>query len=95
MVTMLKSPALLGSRERAREFLAELPNDLTSIKLIINCQDTEASAPSFVDEVVKIVLVERKAEFLTFEEVPERTASYALRSADRRGVSSRLEVRER
>lgn len=92
MVSTLKSPPLVGGRELAREFASDLPADLTADDVIIDCANLEASAPSFVDELVKIVLVERNARRLSFEDAPERTASYALRSAENRDVADRLEV---
>jgi hypothetical protein len=95
MVSTLQSPALVGSRDLAREFLRDLPSDLADAQVVINCANVEASAPSFVDEVVKVVLVERAASHLLFSHAPKRTAEYAQRSAVSRGVDDRLTVEVR
>lgn len=95
VVTTLRPPALVSSRPLAREFTAELADDLNSGTVVVDCADIEASAPSFVDELVKIILVERGAKELRMVNVPSRTAAYANRSAQRRNVSDRLHLEER
>lgn len=95
MNAVLTPPPLVGSRELAREFVAQLPDDLSNAEVTVDCAHVEASAPSFVDELVKIVLVEREARRLVLQAVPERTARYATRSALNRAVSDRLTVEPR
>jgi len=55
----IATPRRVGSREQARSLLATLPIDLSESEIHIDCSQVEASAPSFVDEMVKIPLVER------------------------------------
>jgi hypothetical protein len=50
----------------------------------------KASAPSFVDEMVKILLVEREAAQVRLLRAPARTREYAERSARNRGVDARF-----
>ncbi len=78
----IETPSRAGSRDQARALLEALPQDLSASEL--------ASAPSFVDELVKIILVQRKAACLVLSQAPERTREYAERSAKNRGVASRL-----
>lgn len=85
-------PHLVTSRRQAQEMLAGIPDDLHDCEVILDCSGVQASPPSFVDEVVKIVLVDRKALRLRLRSVPERAATYAEQAAQRRGVVDRLEV---
>jgi hypothetical protein len=52
----------------------------------------QASTPSFVDELVKAVLVDRHGDRLIIKGAPERTAALARRAAETRGVTDRLEI---
>lgn len=94
-MTMLTAPPLVSGRPRAQEFTAELAHDLSGIDVTIDWRAVQAAAPSFVDELVKAVLVERRARTLHFVEIPERSAAYARRSASRREVEDRLSITTR
>jgi hypothetical protein len=59
---------------------------------MVDCSALQASTPSFVDELVKAVLVDRGGERLILEEAPERTVELARRAAQNRGVVDRLET---
>lgn len=95
MVRTLKSPALVSSRPLARELADQLPSVLAGEEVVVDFSEAQATAPSFVDELVKIVLVERSAATLRMVHVPERTAAYARRSAERRSVAGHLEIEAR
>ena len=86
----IEAPSRVGSREEARALLESLPRDLSSSEVLVDCSQIQASAPSFVDELVKILLVERNAARLHLSKAPARTQHYAERSARNRGVASRL-----
>ncbi len=86
----IETPRRVGSREQARSFLATLPIDLSDSEIHIDCAQLEASAPSFIDEMVKILLVERSAAKVRLLRAPPRTREYAERSARNRGVDARF-----
>jgi hypothetical protein len=48
--------------------------------------------PSFVDELVKAVLVDRRGQRLVIKGAPDRTLELARRAAQNRGVIDRLET---
>jgi hypothetical protein len=48
--------------------------------------------PSFVDELVKAVLVDRHGDRLIIKGAPGRTAALARRAAETRGATDRLEI---
>jgi hypothetical protein len=86
----IETPRRVGSREQARSLFSTLPVDLSDSEIHIDCSQVEASAPSFVDEMVKILLVEREAAQVRLLRPPRRTREYAERSARNRGVDARL-----
>ena len=69
-----------------------LAEDLADTTVLVDCSALEASTPSFVDELVKVCLVERRAQCLVLSRAPERTAELARRAADNRQVGDRLEI---
>jgi hypothetical protein len=86
----IATPRRVGSREQARSLFSALPVDLSESEIHIDCSLVEASAPSFVDEMVKILLVEREAAQVRLLSAPQRTREYAERSARNRGVDARF-----
>ena len=89
-MTVISTPPRVGGRGRAQELLSDLPSDVAEVT--INFSDTEAVTPSFVDEVVRLVLVERNASLLILSGLPKRARELALRSAGSRSVTDRLKV---
>ena len=59
---------------------------------MVDCTALQASTPSFVDELVKAVLVDRHCDRLIIKGAPERTLELARRAAQNRGVVDRLET---
>lgn len=92
MVTTLRTPQLVGSRGAARTLLADLPADCSTGKVTVDCTDLRASSPSFVDELVKNILVDRAARQLKLQNAPVDVAGWANDSAQRRNVAERLMV---
>ena len=88
----LIAPKLVSSRDQARELTAGLPGDLSDTVVLVDCSALQASTPSFVDELVKAVLVDRRGSQLVVKGAPERTVALARRAAQNRGVSDRLEI---
>jgi hypothetical protein len=88
----LIAPKLVSSRDQARELTAALPGDLSAAVVLVDCSALQASTPSFVDELVKAVLVDRGGDKLVVKGAPERTVELARRAAQNRGVLDRLEI---
>jgi hypothetical protein len=88
-------PERAGTRSEVRNLLASLPEDLTDAQVRVDGAVMAATAPSFIDELVKQVLVERNAGTLLIVNLTDRPAGYALASAQRRGVDTRLTIRTR
>jgi hypothetical protein len=90
----LTAPELVSSRNQARELTAGLPADLSEVAVVLDCSALQASTPSFVDELIKAVLVEREAARLVLQSAPERTVELARRAAVNHGVAERLQDQE-
>jgi hypothetical protein len=91
-MSTLIAPKLVSSRDQARELTASLPADLSGTPVLVDCSALQASTPSFVDELVKVVLVDRGGSQLVIKGAPERTAELVRRAAQNRGVADRLEI---
>lgn len=88
-VVVMTPPRLAGSRRLAAELLAEYPNDLTEAVVRVELRDVRTTAPAFVDELVRLALVEREAATLELVGAPQRTGDLAERFATNR-VRDRL-----
>jgi hypothetical protein len=91
-MSTLIAPRLVSSRDQARELTASLPSDLSGTVVMVDCTALQASTPSFVDELVKAVLVDRQGARMIIKGAPERTVELARRAAQNRGVVDRLET---
>jgi hypothetical protein len=91
-MSTLIAPKLVSSRDQARKLTASLPGDLSGTVVMVDCSALQASTPSFVDELVKAVLVDRRGSHLVIKAAPERTVELARRAAQNRGVLDRLEI---
>lgn len=91
-MTTITAPPLVSNRGQARELLHALPDDLSDCRVELDCSTVKAMTPSFVDEFVKAVLVDRRADHLTFCHASSRVKDIALRSARTRGVAERLDT---
>lgn len=90
MSSVLEAPASGLRREHAREFLSELPQDLSQAELTIRFADRSIAATSFIDELIYQLLVERNALSVTLENLNEATCSVALAAAVDFGCMDRL-----
>jgi hypothetical protein len=91
-MSTLIAPKLVSSRHQARELTASLAEDLSDTAVMADCSALQASTPSFVDELVKAVLVDRRGQRLVIKGAPDRTLELARRAAQNRGVIDRLET---
>jgi len=89
-MTMLTVPPLVGSRNQARKLLTDLPSMYRG-GVEIQCGLISLETPSFINEIVKIVLVERNCAWLCLVDPPEITRDFAIESADSMKVRDRLQ----
>ena len=83
-------PSHSGFREQAQELVAGLASDLTRRSVLLDCAGLTVSSPSFLDEVVKQVLVQGKASVLDVHSASERTR--ALLEPNERPRTGRLRI---
>jgi hypothetical protein len=91
-MTTVEAPEHAGSREQARKLLSKLPQRLSGISVVLDCKNLAVSTPSFLDEIVRQVLVERSADQLNVIDADERARDHVVRSADNRKVRAKLTV---
>jgi len=92
MTATLLAPPLVSSRRQAQELLFGVPEDLRGAVIELVCSDLQSAAPSFLDELVRTVLVERHADRLVLTGARERTRTLATRAAVAHAVAERLSV---
>ena len=92
-VTKIEAPEHTGSREQARSLLVELPQDLTGRTIVLGCSRVTVSTSSFLDELVKMLLVDHHAARLELVDATQRTEDHLLRAAKNRDVSDRVHGR--
>ncbi len=65
---------------------------MAGMSVVLDCTDLVVGTPSFLDEVIKEVLVLRQADRLEIIGSSARIATLAARAAANRGVADRLSV---
>jgi hypothetical protein len=65
------------------------------MSVVVDCSGLVVGTPSFVDEIVKEVLLVRQADRLEFTGSSARVATLAERAAANRGVADRVSVAAR
>jgi hypothetical protein len=86
------APVKSRSREQAQEIASVLPSRLSEADVLLDCQDTAIATPSFTDEILKQILVDRDAHSLEVVNAPDRLAELLERAAVRLGVGERLRI---
>ncbi len=86
------APDHAGSRDQAQALTATLPVDLEGETVLLDCSELVVGAPSFLDEMVKQVLVLRGANALEVSGAPDRARDLLERAAQNRSVRERLRV---
>ena len=83
-------PRLAGSRSRAQELLAGITTPPREATVKLDLSATRAVAPSFMDEVIRCILVDWGASQLVLWGPSERGVELARRIASNHGVEERL-----
>jgi hypothetical protein len=86
----IRTPAHAVARDQARDLTSALPSDLADQDVVLDCADLLVGTPSFMDEIVKEVLVIRGARSLSVQMASPRVQHLLERSAENRGLRSRL-----
>ena len=87
-----QTPQHAGSREQARELIADLPQPLAGTRVAVDFGPLLVPTPSYCDEIVKQVLEIGGAERLDVLNASLRARQLIERSAENRGVSGRLPI---
>lgn len=85
-------PDHAGSRPQAQRLVEDLPADLSRKTIILDCSRVLVATPSFLDEIVKQVLLVRGADALEVRSAPSRASDLLERAAQNRGVADRLRL---
>ena len=87
------TPANVGTRDLVRAWLdAIIPPDVKDTVIEVDCTPLKSPTPSFFDELLRILIVERSAKAVTLTNVNQRAQSLAIRSAKNRHIEDRLAI---
>jgi hypothetical protein len=87
-------PERAGDRDEARQLVEDaLPSRFVGAAIELDGSRLVAVAPSFVDELVKAILVDGEASRLVMWNLSSRATDFAASAAQRRGVFERLDLR--
>lgn len=90
MALQVQSPAHAGARDQVAALVEVLGEDLSGHEVELDCSELVVGTPSFLDEFVKQVLVERSADALRVRGASGRVGELLKRSAENRGMAQRL-----
>lgn len=90
MTARIEAPEHAGLRDQAQALTDRLGSDLQDAVVTLDCARLLLGTPSFLDEIVKQVLVERRAQSLCVQGASERVQHLLERAAANRGVPNRL-----
>jgi hypothetical protein len=90
VLARIETPAHAGARDQASALVARLPSDLSGIDVEVDCSSMLVGTPSFLDEIVKQILVGRNAQSMSVVAASARAHHLLERSAANRGLSDRL-----
>lgn len=86
-------PELGGSRLSAADLIAtQLPEDLKSSTVVLNCSRVQSLSQSYTDELCKQILLVRSAAKLVLIRPPSRMLKHGRTSVKLRGLPE-LEIR--
>jgi hypothetical protein len=86
-------PPLAGSRPAAAVLLSALPEDLTGEQVGVLCRDLLSGSPSFADELVRELAVERNAQSVVVVGAEPTFEGYVRDAARTHGVTERVTTR--
>ena len=90
MIIRIQPPEHAGLRDQAQDLAKPLGSDLSGNEVVLDCDKLLIGAPSFLDEIVKQILLERGADLLIVHGATERVHKLLERAAENRGSRDRL-----
>lgn len=91
----LTTPSSAGTRDLVRSWLASaLPENIAGQAVEIDFTPLRVPTPSFIDELLKILVVERGAAVARLKNANERAESLARQAAANRGITHSVEIEE-
>ena len=91
----LRTPQNVGTRDMVREWLGrEAPAELSGRTVQVDCSPLRAPTPSFLDEMLKILVLERCATRVELRHASDRAKALATRSAQNRRIVERIDFVE-
>lgn len=87
-------PRLIGSRESADDLLDSVADDLAGADVLVDCRELLTASPSFADQLVGSSLDLGRAAHLVLLSPPPAFRSDVERSARKRGLDGRVQVRD-
>jgi hypothetical protein len=81
---------LSGTRQRANDFLWELPEDLSEATVTVDASEMKAYAHCFVDELCKQIVQVRNAQMLIIRSDSEKLRQQVTSSAQLRRFPDRV-----
>lgn len=87
----LVAPRRMKGRDQADQLLSALPDRLDGVVVRLDVPDGALPTPSFLDQLVEIVLLARGAERLVVARASDFTASILEASAVDHGVADQVE----
>lgn len=91
-MVQLTSPDYIGGRHAAAAWLAALGEDFTDVRVDIDCSALVSTSPSFVDELLRILIVDRGAAMVKMQDVPLDVAKWAHETRHRRELGDAVMV---
>ncbi len=90
----IKLPRVVGTRPAVAPFLAGINQILQGEQVVLDCCALLSGTPSFADEMVKQILVDRSADELVVLSAASDFASDVMASARDHGVADRVHLKE-
>lgn len=91
----VETPDHAGSREQAKVLTGTLPTDLQGETVLLDCSRLVIGTPSFLDEIIRQILVLRRAAALEVADASDRARDLLERAATNRDVRERIHTAER
>jgi hypothetical protein len=92
VVTVIEAPAKMGRRDQAVALIANLPDDLSGVKVRVEFPDNAYPTTSFLDELIRGLLVDRRCAHLMLVNANLRVIEIAHLSAHDLGVADSLQI---
>jgi hypothetical protein len=90
----IKLPRIVGTRPGVAPFLVDVEETLEGEHVVLDCRALLSGTPSFADEMVKQILVERGAAELVVLSATSDFASDVIASARDSGIVDRIYLKE-